>query len=84
MYLIDSLKLKVKDIDDLDENWQARYLVKMCMCAKFDASRSSRLFAVHNRTFRYRTDARTNERTNARTNEHTACRHALFNSVETV
>ena len=36
--------MKVKDVDDLDDNWQAT-------CAKIGASTSSRLFSVHNCTF---------------------------------
>ena len=44
------------------------YLVNMHMFIKNDASRSSRLFAVHNGTFREgRTDVLTNERVNERT-----------------
>ena len=44
------LKMKFKDVDDFDEDWQLNF-VNMHICARFDASRRSRLFLV---TFRGR------------------------------
>ena len=49
-----------------------RYLINKH--AQIGASRSKCLFAVHNRTFCYRTDA-WRARTNERRNEHMSCRH---------
>ena len=48
------------------------YAVNVHMWAKIGASRSGRLFAVHNRTFR---QGRTDARTDKRTNEHTSYPH---------
>ena len=58
-----TLKLKVKDVEDLDEIGRRTYLVDVHTPAKIGSSMFSRLFAVHNRAFRYRTNA------------HTTCRH---------
>ena len=49
--------MKVKDVDDMDEIGMRRYLVNMHTYTKNGVSKSSHLFAVHNRTFY------TNERT---------------------
>ena len=66
MYSISILtfKMNVKDVDDL-----RTYLVNMHMCAKIGTSRSSRLFVVHNGTFR---EGRADGRTNTRKYAHTA------------
>ena len=53
-----TLKMKIKDVEDCDENW---HFTNTHKCAKIGASRFSLMFAVHNRIFRGgRTDARTN------------------------
>ena len=55
------LEMKVKDVDDLDEHYQANLLCQRAyVCKKNGASRSNRLFAVHIRTF---CDGRTGGRT---------------------
>ena len=47
-----TFKMKVKDVEDLDENIQTNVLASPRMCAKMRASRSSRLFVVPKRTVR--------------------------------
>ena len=51
--------MKVKEVENSGENWQADLSCQRELCAKIGASRFSRLRAVHNRTYR---DARTDER----------------------
>ena len=48
-------KMKVKDVEDLDKSCAGEPTLSTCMCAKMCTSRSSHLFAVHNRTFCYQT-----------------------------
>ena len=50
--------MKVKDDEDFYEMYKRTYLVSMhvCLCKTIGATRSSRLYAAFNRTFR---DART-------------------------
>ena len=55
-----NLKMKVKDVDDVDEIGGRTYFVNAHMFAKIGAARSKRLSVVHNRTFR---DRRTHGRT---------------------
>ena len=46
-----TLKMKVKDVDDVEDNWQTKVPCQHA-CAKNGTSRSSHLFTVHNGTFR--------------------------------
>ena len=53
--------MKVKTIDDLNENWRAMVSCEKHMCAKIGASRARSLFVVHNDKFcGVRTDERSN------------------------
>ena len=57
-----TLKMKVKNVGDFDENWQANLSwQREYVCRNGCFYRSNHLFAVHNRTFR---EERTDERTN--------------------
>ena len=58
--------MKVRDIDDLDENLHVNLHVNLHMYAKTGASRSSHLFAGHNHIFR---EEHTYGRSHAQTNE---------------
>ena len=78
-----TLKIKVKDVEDLDENWQT-YLFNMHMCAQIGASRSSRLIAIHNHTF---DEEHTNGWMDERTNELMPAPYTIQlhrNSVKTI
>ena len=66
-----TLKMKVKDVDNLEWKLEDGGSLWTCMCAKIGASRSSRLFAIHNHTFRDRQTYGRMERTNEWTNERT-------------
>ena len=51
------LKMKVKNVEGLDETGRRTYFVNMPAYTKMGASRSSHLFPLHNRRFHYwRTD----------------------------
>ena len=51
-----TLKMKVKVVDNFDENWLVYvHCQHAYVCKKNSTSRSSHLFAVHNHTFCYRT-----------------------------
>ena len=69
--------MKVKNVEDLDENWQNT--VNMHMSAKIGASRSSRCLQYI--IVYFVMDRRMDIRTHKRTNEHTTCQHTPLNSV---
>ena len=46
-----TLEIEVKDVDDLDENWQGEVPCQCAYVCKNGASKSSHLFAVHNLHF---------------------------------
>ena len=64
--------MKVKHVDDLDENWRSNVPCQHT-CAQSGTCRSSHLFAVHNHTFHegWMDTGQTDIRMNEQSNEHT-------------
>ena len=67
--------MKVKDVDDFDENYRQTYFVSRHACARIGASRSSLLFPV--------TFPDTHRHTDIRTTRTLSHRITTFNSVVT-
>ena len=75
--------MKVKNTDDLNDNWQVNVYCQHTYCVRISTSRSRRLFALHNCTFHV---GCTNERmygTDERTHILPANK-TLFNSIRKV